>query len=221
MSLTKYVSSTLREAIIAGAIPPGKQLKQDIISAELSVSPAPVREALRQLESEGLVHHIRNRGVFVTDAGRRESVELLLPIRHLIEVYAMRELVGAMTDELTEALQVQIGEMYLAAEAQDFPRINRADVRFHELAIEASGSSRAMQLWSAILPQIRMQFAQLTPRQTDLSYIAGDHEALLKALKQETAPDLDELMDEHIIGTSLRLMSHCEGDEDVSRGGNA
>lgn len=213
-SLTEYVAMTLQEAIIAGAIAPGRQLKQDVISAELNVSPAPVREALRQLENVGLVHRIQNRGVFVTETGRRESLDLLLPIRKLIESYALKGLLGRMTAELVNLLQDQIEEMRRGATEDDFERINRADLRFHEIAISASGFSRAAQLWSAILPQIRMQFRQLTPRQGSLSSISKEHSELLDVLRAGTADELDALLEEHIVGTALRLMEHEQDDRD-------
>lgn len=61
-SRSQQVTDRLRSAIISGRIAPGQRLKQDWLSGQFNVSQAPVREAIRQLESEGLVRHVPNRG---------------------------------------------------------------------------------------------------------------------------------------------------------------
>jgi DNA-binding GntR family transcriptional regulator len=66
-SRRQQVVDLLREDIVTGRLAPGAQLKQDLIAEEFDVSGGPVREALRELESEGLVRHVPNRGVFVSE----------------------------------------------------------------------------------------------------------------------------------------------------------
>ena len=69
-SRRQQVVDVLRDEITTGRRAAGEQLKQDQIARELGVSPGPVREALRQLESEGLAELVPNRGVFVAEIGR-------------------------------------------------------------------------------------------------------------------------------------------------------
>ena len=205
-SLGQSIANSLREAIVSGVILPGQQLKQDMISSDFNVSPAPVREALRQLESDGLVEHFPNRGVFVTDIKEDEALRLLLPIRLLLESYALQQLAGHVDEDLLAQLLNQIEIMQNAADDGDVARITAADARFHELAVEASGSTHAIQLWHSIAPRIRLQFSRLTPRQADLHHVAEEHEELLAVLRTGDTVRLDAVLEEHIVGISARLM---------------
>src|SRR6267378_6772890 len=83
-SLTSAVADKLRDQIIRGEIVEGSQLRQDAIAAQYQVSRIPVREALRQLEAEGLITIVPNRGAIVP-ALSPEDVEELFTIRALLE----------------------------------------------------------------------------------------------------------------------------------------
>jgi DNA-binding GntR family transcriptional regulator len=210
VSLGQFIVSSLRESIVNGILLPGQQLKQDMIGADFNVSPAPVREALRQLESEGLVEHFPNRGVFVSNIREDEVLNLLLPIRLVIENYALQQVAGRLESDLAHRLHEQIEIMQQAADAGDVARINSADARFHELAVEASGSAQAVQLWHSISPRVRLQFSQLTPRQTDLHHVAEEHRELLSLLHEGDEGKLYSVLKEHIVGISVRLMGREE-----------
>lgn len=214
-SLGDSIANSLREAIVSGVISSGHQLKQAALSVDYSVSPAPVREALRQLESEGLVEHYPNRGVFVTDVLEEEALNLLFPIRLLIEDYALQRTSEQLNRELVRQLEAQIATMRHGADIHDVALINAADVTFHELAIEASGSWHSIQLWHSILPRIRLQFSRLTPRQADLHNVAEEHQTLLDALQNGDSVALSNVLEEHITGISGRLMAQKPSTETV------
>lgn len=205
-SSRRVVLLALREAIVAGDIEAGAQLKQDELAAYFHVSPAPVREALRQLESEGLVQHHPNRGVFVTDLSPEEALEVLLPVRLQLEDYAFHRIASDLTAELLIDLETQVELMRDGATHGDIGMINEADVRFHELAVEASGAYHTIQLWHSVLPRIRRQFYVLTPRHPDLQDVPREHVVLLEALRAGNPEQLSAELREHIIGTSSVLM---------------
>lgn len=200
------VLTELREAIVSGAIAPGEQLKQDELSAHFGVSPAPVREALRTLESEGLVEHYPNRGSFVTEVSVEESLGVLLPVRLVVESFAMKKAAQGLSSELVEQLEEQIAVMERGADALDLAVINEADIRFHQLAVMASGAYHTIQLWNSILPRIRVQFYRLARRHTDVHVVAAEHRELLRTLQAGDAATIDKVLQEHIIGTSSALI---------------
>src|SRR5438874_8352550 len=84
-SLTSAVADRLREEIIRGTIPEGAQLRQDAIAMQYHVSRIPVREALRQLDAEGLITIVPNRGAIVPALSRSEE--------HTSELQSRRDLV--------------------------------------------------------------------------------------------------------------------------------
>src|ERR1700681_3015295 len=83
-SLTSAVADKLREQIIRGEIPEGSQLRQDVIAAKYHVSRIPVREALRQLDAEGLITIVPNRGAVIPELSP-DDIEELFAIRALLE----------------------------------------------------------------------------------------------------------------------------------------
>jgi DNA-binding GntR family transcriptional regulator len=83
-SLTSAVAERLRDQIIRGEIQEGSQLRQDVIAAQFQVSRIPVREALRQLDAEGLISIVPNRGAIVPELSP-DDIEELFAIRALLE----------------------------------------------------------------------------------------------------------------------------------------
>lgn len=86
----QYVVSVLREAIVTGVITSTKTLPQDQIASELGISKIPVREALRELEGQGLVNFIPNRGFVVTETSYEEMIECF-KLRRMLETFAVGE----------------------------------------------------------------------------------------------------------------------------------
>ena len=109
MAARDWVFQVLRAAIVRGILPGGMPLKQDEISASLSVSHIPVREAFRQLEAQGLVRIYPNRGAVVTKLSL-EEMEDIMDVRALLEVGALRVAIPIMTIETIETAQSIIDE---------------------------------------------------------------------------------------------------------------
>src|ERR1700733_11826383 len=95
-SLTSAVADKLREQIIRGEIPEGAQLRQDLIATQYHVSRIPVREALRQLDAEGLINIVPNRGAVVPKLSSND-VEELFAIRALLEPEVLKHSIPNLT----------------------------------------------------------------------------------------------------------------------------
>ncbi|MBO0880381.1 MAG: GntR family transcriptional regulator [Mycobacterium sp.] len=210
-SRRQQVVDLLRESIITGQLVAGQQLKQDQLGAQFGVSPAPIREAFRQLASEGLVEHIPNHGVFVTDVSADEFLGVLLPVRMAIESYAVPLAASQMTEETFAELERLIEAMEKGATSGDLAAINEYDVRFHELTIESAGSVHALQLWRSVQPRIRAQIYRLSPRHQNLKEIAAEHRKLLGALKRNNTAELLHEIEEHIVDSATDLLQRTDG----------
>lgn len=197
----------MREAIINADIAPGSQLKQEFLCAQFGTSPGPVREALRQLESEGLVQHFPNRGVFVAEVSEEEFLGLLLPVRSAIEAFAVPLTAERMTPDVQRELNELVDGIETHADAGELRAINELDVRFHELTVLASGSPHAVQLWHTVSPRIRAQIYRLAPRHRDLHEIAAEHRSLLVAIESGDRHSVLNAVEHHIFGTAHQLLS--------------
>jgi DNA-binding GntR family transcriptional regulator len=202
----QQVVDLLREEIITGQIRPRHQLKQDVLCQEFGASPAPVREALRQLESEGLVVHSPNRGAFVAEITSDDLLGLLLPVRLAIEKHAVPRAVGRLGSAGMAELEAIVEAMRAAADDRNLSLLNELDVRFHELTVRASGSAQALQLWRSVQPRIRAQIYQLAPRHANLEEIMLEHRELLDAIRAGQLEELSRLLEEHVIGSAVQLM---------------
>lgn len=199
------IADWLREEIVKGHLSPGAQLKQDVLAAHLRTSPGPVREALRQLESEGLVHHIPNRGAFVTAVSADELLRVLLPVRLTIETFAIE---NASDDPETMA---ELGRLLQlmddAAERDDLDQLNELDVLFHETIVRSARSEHALQLWSSVQPRIRMQIHRLAKRHLSPFAIPEEHRALLQAMVDGGPEGRKAALDEHILVSARTLLA--------------
>lgn len=213
-SRRQQVVELLRDAIITGEVAAGEQLKQDRLCSDFGVSPGPVREALRQLESEGLVEHFPNRGVFVADVSAEEFLGVLLPVRTAIETYAVPLAAKRMGPDTFAELEDLVQRIDDHAALGDLRAANELDVAFHRVTIEASGSQHALQLWLAVLPRIRAQIYRLAPRHRDLAEIGEEHRELLEVLRTGEPDIVRAAVEHHIIGTTAKLLETPRYDTD-------
>ena len=193
----QQVVEVLRSAIIMGTYEPGERLIEATISTELGTSRGPVREALRQLENEGLVMSFPYRGAVVLGVSDDEVQEVLIPIRLTLERYSFLHALERITDEDFAELGKQIWLMEQAAHANDLARHVEADLRFHEIVIAASGQTHTVQIWRTIWPRIRAYFYRYG-RGQDLERMVDEHRELLAALQSREPKRVLAVLERHI-----------------------
>lgn len=193
----QQVVEILRSAIITGDYEPGERLIEATLSTELGTSRGPVREALRQLENEGLVVSIPYRGAVVLGVSDEEVQEVLIPIRLTLERYSFAHALERMTEADFAELGKQVWLMEQAAAADDLPRLVEADLRFHDIVISSSGQTHTVQIWRTIWPRIRAYFYRYG-RGKDLATMVEEHRDLLAALQTRDPALMQKQLDLHI-----------------------
>ena len=193
----QQVVEILRSAIITGSYEPGERLIEATLSTELGTSRGPIREALRQLENEGLVMSFPYRGAVVLGVSDDEVQEVLIPIRLTLERYSFLRALERMTEEDFAELGKQIWLMEQAAHADDLARIVETDLRFHEIVIDASGQTHTVQIWRTIWPRIRAYFYRYG-RGQDFGRMVEEHRDLLAALQSRDPERMRRVLEHHI-----------------------
>jgi DNA-binding GntR family transcriptional regulator len=206
-SVREQVADGLREAIVSGVLRPGERLGQDRLCADFGVSPGPVREALRQLESEGLVEHLPNGGTYVLDVSEDELNRVLIPVRLILEGEAFKQMAEHLTENDVQQLEAYIEDMEKGASTDDMGLINEADHQFHQYVVRESKLRQTLQLWHSISPRLRVQFARLAPRHARLTDIVDEHRVLVAALKSGDSEAIDHALHEHISLSAEELLS--------------
>ena len=208
-SIGGNVTSILRAAIITGDLQPGDRLGQDELCAELGVSQAPVREALRKLEAEGLVQHRPNRGVFVLGLPREELLNVVAPTRVLLEAYAVKRVLATRKAELLDILEALVADMAIAADAGDISSVHDLDVAFHEAAVLLADQPHTLQLWRSIMPRVRAEFTRIGAAHSPED-IVEEHRNLLAVYRAGKARAIDAAVHDHAITRTKWLLDRAE-----------
>jgi DNA-binding GntR family transcriptional regulator len=193
----QQVIEALRTAIISGRFAPGDRLIESALSAELGTSRGPVREALRQLENEGLVMSFPYRGAVVLGVSDEEVEEVLIPIRLTLERYSWTRALERLTDDDFAELGKQIWRMEQAGKANDLIKLVEADLNFHEIVISASGQQHTVQIWRTIWPRIRAYFYRYE-RFRSFEATVEEHRELLDALQTRDLATVLPVLERHI-----------------------
>ena len=201
--LPQIIRDQLRYEILKGTMSAGTQLRQDALAERFNTSRLPVREALRQLESEGLITYQRNRGAVVAGMDVDQLCEMM-DIRIALECYAARIAVPNMVQRDFDHLK-EILDLYNASETvSEWAEYNR---RFH-LGISAPANNRRLR-------RLIEEFCLNTDRYTHemMSLATGkdgpqsDHFEILEACKQRDANKVAQLLELHIQETKNNLIA--------------
>jgi DNA-binding GntR family transcriptional regulator len=190
------------EAIVAaaarGVILPGDRIVETEIAQELKVSRVPVREALRLLESQGLVVSSPYKGVRLNPV-TRARLDQLNEVRIALEKAAARRAValGRNKGSSIGALERKTEELERMAERQDSYGIASADAAFHRELCRLSDNDVLCQVWETLARQLTI-IVGLSTLSKPMEGIVAEHRALLSAFSRGRLTELDRALDEHI-----------------------
>jgi len=204
----EYVRDVLRRAILAGELSGGARLVQAELAATLDVSTTPVREALRDLASEGLVRFDPHRGAIVTELDQDE-VNDIYEIRRILEPHAMRQAAPLVTDTMLERLRKIHQRMIDNAHSASFVDLNRV---FHLAIYEAGASSRLLSIIRGLEDAAVMYIGAALGTVPGLREDAiRDHEEILTALENHDVEAAVEAIGRHL--TLPLKAGKSDGDE--------
>ena len=175
------VYRVLRTAILDGKVPPGGQLREAHIAADLGISRSPLREALTRLEEEGLVVKIPFRGAFVAEVSAHDVAEIA-SIRLRVEPYAGELSMEVLRGRERSMLLRTIEDLDRATERNDIPASIDAHLRFHRLFYDLSGNSILQNLWDGWENKMRLYLAADHRSYSDVHDIAREHEEMARCV---------------------------------------
>lgn len=205
-STVEHIADELRQAIMSGSLEPGDQLGEADLAEHFAVSRGPLREAMQRLVSEGVLHAIANRGVFVSEL-TLDDVRDVYRTRSVIERGAVEISLRARREELHEAVSEAVDQMRRAAEDGDGPAVSDADQAFHEALVECSGSPRLTRAMRTLLVETRMCLGELRTTYPDLDTQVHEHEALAEAFRTQTPAKAKALLLAHLDDAVDRLVT--------------
>jgi DNA-binding GntR family transcriptional regulator len=210
-ALRNDVYDALRQAVVSGALSPGQRVNEAEIARQMQISRAPIREAIRQLEQEGLLESVPRRGTFVV-ALSRDDVEEVYTLRADLEARAIRRAMMRWSPDDLSTLESLAGTMRSSAITGDIAQLLEADIEFHRTIVEAADWARLRKIWEGLHPQTLTLYTLTTL--TDWSPLdhAQRHDPLLAAIRGGD-PDLAaRAIQEHILGVAAQVMRRAPPD---------
>ena len=175
----EQIADQLRSDIISGELAPSTKLNEQQLANRFGVSRGPVRDVLLQLTKEGLLVAKNNCGVSVNSVLDPSMQELMIDIRRRIEVFAISQLKGKLTEMDFAELEDILVRLQDAFDAQEFNEVTKADIDFHRYLVHAAGGDELTNLWYPIVLRMRMNYKRIS-KPTDC---VDEHRAILDALR--------------------------------------
>lgn len=188
--LRDQIIATIREAILLNMLAPGDKIPEQELANQLGVSRAPVREAIRVLEQQGLLETRPKVGTFVTQMSRADlddGSHVRAALESFAVEFAIERLDRAQWADTCDKLSALLEEIREAVQRKDWSTATRLDIKWHEILVDSAHNTVLSQIYrQADLPMrfgaIRRLIAVPTPREYEAS--VGHHEELLATLRR-------------------------------------
>lgn len=211
--LARTASSTatemIRQAILDGRLAPGQRLTEERLAGELGISRTPVREALKVLQSEGLVDAAPNRSATVR-AYEPADLDDMYQLRALLEGHAARRAASRLSDEQLLELRASCDRFETLSAADDLRELVRENFVFHNTILAAAGDTRLAGMVRQVveLPLVYKSYVWYSPEQARISQ--HYHRQICRALERRDAERAELVMKEHVLEARDVLIAHVQ-----------
>ena len=187
----------LQEDILTGQMRPGQKIIEKQLCDRYGVSRTPLREALRQLETDGLVEYILNRGYFVIGLSDQDF-EDMFDMRRSCEIQAVQWAIERITEEEMERLEETFEFMEFYSMRNDIEKMLVINAGFHQIIYEASKSRMLQKLLTSLQTYLKYKNPDVVYTDNYLSVILKEHRAIFKAFKDNDPREGGRAMEIHI-----------------------
>lgn len=206
-SLRGRVFHKIREDILNGLYQEHEELKEVAISEEMGVSRTPVREALRQLELEGLVQIIPNKGAYVTGITEKDVKDIYM-IRSLLEGLCAKWACEHITKEQMDEMEENVYLAKFHAEKGHLEQLAELDNRFHDIMYEAC-DSKMLEHTLKDFHQYVLRVRKKTLNNENRGLASNqEHEMIMEAIKEKNGEKAQMLANRHMINAYDNMMKN-------------
>ncbi len=196
-SLRGRVFNKLREDILSGKYQDHEELKEVAIGEELGVSRTPVREAFRQLELEGLIQIVPNKGAYVTGITAKDVKDIYM-IRSYLEGMCARLVTEKITTEQLDELEENVYLASYHASKGHMEQMAELDNRFHHILYEACDSKMLQKLLQDFHEYVmRIRKKTLSTKERGIAS-NEEHKQIMEAIKAGNADEAERLANLHM-----------------------
>ena len=191
------VLAKLQEDILTGQMKPGEKIIEQRLCERYGASRTPVREALRQLELDGLVEYILNRGYFVIGMSERDF-EDMFDLRKAYEMQAVKWAIDRITEEEMENLEETFEFMEFYTMRNDIEKMQVINAGFHQIIYEACKNRMLQKLLTAFQTYLKYKSPEVDYQENYLSTVLEEHRAIFKAFMDKDPREGGRAMEIHV-----------------------
>jgi DNA-binding GntR family transcriptional regulator len=212
-SLAKLVRDDVLALILKGVLTVGQRINEPDVAARLGVSRVPVREALRELESSGLVVARKHAGVFVRQLDEPE-IRDLYQLRSLLEGFAGRQAALLPADRKAALLAILVDSVQIMNDSasNDLPRYYSENLRFHWALVEAAGNHSLTETYRGIVQKLHLSRLKNLSQTTGMQASVAEHLQIVEAVRQGEPQRCEALMTRHVSQAHQRLIASSAAD---------
>jgi DNA-binding GntR family transcriptional regulator len=191
------VLAKLQEDILTGQMRPGEKIIEQRLCERYGASRTPVREALRQLELDGLVEYILNRGYFVIGMSE-QNFEDMFDLRKAYEMQAVKWAIERITEEEMENLEETFEFMEFYTMRNDIEKMQVINAGFHQIIYEACKNRMLQKLLTAFQTYLKYKSPEVDYQENYLSTVLEEHRAIFKAFMDKDPREGGRAMEIHV-----------------------
>lgn len=205
--LSVNLYADLQADILSGVFPDGSKLTEQAICKKYNVSRTPVREAFRQLEADGLIENIPNRGAYVTALSKRDISDLF-DLRSLFEVQAIEWAIKRMTSDDIDNLRETVEFMEFYTLRGDIDKVLMFNSQFHSILYQGTKDRMIQKTLSTYQTYLKHSAPAKTYTGDYLKIILEEHKAIFDAVESKNPAAGRKAMEYHMDQSKLRRMSN-------------
>ena len=209
LPLRDVVFNTLRQGILTGVLKPGERLMEIHLANRLGVSRTPIREAIRMLELEGLVTMVPRKGAEVARISTKDMSDVL-EVRRALDSLATELACKRITEEDKLLLQKAEDDFIEATKTKDAIKIAEADVKFHDVILNATDNKRLIQMVNNLAERIYRYRLEYIKIESNHDSLIEEHRLIVKYVVEGNCEKAKELAEQHIDNQEKNILSQLE-----------
>ncbi len=200
-ALWERVVAALRRAILIGELGPGSHLKEPLLAQRFGVSRLPIREAIAQLDREGLVRLEPRRGAFVIGVSDQD-IRDIYECRMMLELAAIRRTAITIDARAIAELESFVDQMDVAVATGQPQLLAASDMSFHRRIVTLSGNRALGIAWEPVAPLIEtiLGISDATCASADLPEAVEGHRRIIRALAAHDVAAAEQILQVHLLG---------------------
>ncbi|WP_229788396.1 GntR family transcriptional regulator [Nocardioides albus] len=211
-STASLIARQLRTAIMKRSLQPGAQLSEATLSAQFGVSRGPLREAMQRLVQEGLLRSEPNRGLFVIELDEADIRDVYLA-RAAVEGAAASMIARAQVPAALRELRAACDAVADSLELGDPTALSDADLHFHDVLVQCSGSRRLARMQQTLIVETRMCLTALANAYQQPLELVEEHRQIVDAIEAGDVKLTRRRVEQHL-EEALRRLVHADDDDE-------